>query len=95
MLNPVTIVNGHSISSNGQHAYGNGSINGYAHTKDLTVAKPAAKLAIKTAVRAILDDVGEDSDRDGLAGTPDRIYGQGRRSYRGQDLTLARPFRSS
>jgi GTP cyclohydrolase I len=73
MLNPLTNVNGHSASSNGQHANGNGSANGNTYTEDLPVAKPAEKLAIESAVRTILDNVGEDSARDGLVGTPDRI----------------------
>ena len=38
-----------------------------------STTKPAGKLAIESAVRTILDNVGEDSERDGLAGTPDRI----------------------
>jgi len=73
MLNTVTSVNGHSINGNGQYANGNGSANGHIAIKDLPTTKPAGKLAIESAVRTILDNVGEDSERDGLAGTPDRI----------------------
>jgi GTP cyclohydrolase I len=69
MLNPTRNLNGLSASNNGQHANGNG--NGYG--KELIITKPAEKLAIESAVRTILDNVGEDSERDGLAGTPDRI----------------------
>jgi len=69
MLNPITNFNEHSASENGQHINGNG--NGYG--KELVIAKPVKKLAIESAVRTILDNVGEDSGRDGLVGTPDRI----------------------
>jgi GTP cyclohydrolase I len=65
MLNPITNLNGKISNTNG---------NGYA--KEVTgqpSAKSAEKLAIEAAVRAILDNVGEDSERDGLVGTPDRI----------------------
>jgi GTP cyclohydrolase I len=70
MLNQITKSNGHSASNNGQHINGNDN-NGYG--KELVIAKPAEKLAIESAVRTILDNVGEDSERDGLVGTPDRI----------------------
>jgi GTP cyclohydrolase I len=76
MLNPITNLNGHSTSTNGQHVNGNGIPKGNGYAKDITgptTAKPAEKLAIEAAVRAILDNVGEDSERDGLVGTPDRI----------------------
>jgi GTP cyclohydrolase I len=76
MLNPITNLNGHSSSTNGQHVNGNGITNGNGYGKDVTgqtIVKPSGKLAIEAAVRAILDNVGEDSDRDGLVGTPDRI----------------------
>ena len=69
MLKSITDLNGHSASKNGQHVNGNG--NGYS--KELVIAKPVEKLAIESAVRTILDNVGEDSERDGLVGTPDRI----------------------
>ena len=69
MLNQITKSNGHSASNNGQHI--NGNDNGYG--KESVIAKPAEKLAIESAVRTILDNVGEDSERDGLVGTPDRI----------------------
>ena len=76
MLNPITNLNGHSPSSNGHHVNGNGITKGKIYAIDgidQTIAKPAGKLAIEAAVRAILDNVGEDSERDGLVGTPDRI----------------------
>jgi len=62
-------VNGYN--NNGH--YGNGSTNGHTLVKNRPLAKPAEKLAIEAAVRTILDNVGEDSERDGLTGTPDRI----------------------
>ena len=76
MLNPITKLNGHSTNSNGQHVNGNGVTNGNDYAKAINgqnITKPAEKLAIEAAVRAILDNVGEDSERDGLVGTPDRI----------------------
>lgn len=76
MLNPITKLNGHSTNSNGQHVNGNGVTNGNGYAKVINgqnITKPAEKLAIEAAVRAILDNVGEDSERDGLVGTPDRI----------------------
>ncbi len=76
MLNPITKLNGHSTSSNGQQVNGNGVTNGNGYAKVINgqnITKPAEKLAIEAAVRAILDNVGEDSERDGLVGTPDRI----------------------
>lgn len=63
------------MNGNGFHAHGNGYTNGHASSdlslRDLTATTP--KEAIKTAVRSILINVGEDPDRDGLMGTPDRI----------------------
>ena len=76
MLNPLTNVNGHSANGNGQHVNGNGIATGNGYAKAIAGQAPAKteeKLAIETAVRAILDNVGEDSERDGLLGTPDRI----------------------
>ena len=74
MLNPVNKLNGHNGHINGHN--GNGHLNGNVYGRDVAVlpkAKSAEKLAIESAVRTILDNVGEDSDRDGLIGTPDRI----------------------
>ena len=76
MLNPITNLNGQSTSTNGHHVNGNGITKGKNYAIDVigqTTDKPAEKLAIEAAVRAILDNVGEDSERDGLVGTPDRI----------------------
>ena len=67
----MTDLKGHSPSSNGQHINGNGNGNGYS--REIVIAKSTEKLAIESAVRTILDNVGEDSERDGLVGTPDRI----------------------
>ncbi len=63
---------------NGYHkpdTRGNGT-NGHKNGKAAAVSQPApaqAKEAIETAVRTILTNVGEDPDRQGLVGTPDRI----------------------
>lgn len=73
MLNPITNGNGHSANGNGQHVNGNGFANGNGYAKEMVATKTAEKLAIESAVRTILDNVGEDSERDGLVGTPDRI----------------------
>ncbi len=61
----ATKVNGFHLITNG-----NGKSNG--HHKEL-IAKSPEKAAIEEAVRAILANVGEDPDRDGLVGTPNRI----------------------
>jgi GTP cyclohydrolase I len=51
--------------------------NGHSNGKAAAVGQPEtsakAKEAIETAVRTILANVGEDPDREGLIGTPDRI----------------------
>ncbi len=73
MLKTVTNMNSNSTNGNGQHINGNGRANENMLTRELVLAKPAEKLAIESAVRTILDNVGDDSARDGLAGTPDRI----------------------
>ena len=76
MLNPINELNGHYVGGNGRHTNGNGHVNRNGTGKDVAVlpaGKTAEKLAIETAVRTILDNVGEDSQRDGLIGTPDRI----------------------
>lgn len=62
-----------SISNYKPHVNGNGVIH-YSNGHQLREQKkPVEKLAIETAVRTILANVGEDPDRDGLLGTPDRI----------------------
>lgn len=63
------VLNGNGHSKNG-YSNGNGHINGH-HAP--VIEKAPEKLAVEAAVRAILDNVGEDSQRDGLIGTPDRI----------------------
>jgi GTP cyclohydrolase I len=55
---------------NGRVLNGNGYANG--HQPAITEKTPE-KLAIEAAVRTILENVGEDSQRDGLIDTPDRI----------------------
>ena len=76
MLNPMKEMNEHYGGINGHFGNGNGHVNGNGYGKEVAVvpaAKSAEKLAIEAAVRTILDNVGEDSERDGLSGTPDRI----------------------
>lgn len=70
MLNSINKVNGH----NGHYTNGYRNGNGYdPELAEVPQAKTAEKQAIESAVRTILDNVGEDSDRNGLIGTPDRI----------------------
>jgi GTP cyclohydrolase I len=74
MLKPVNDTNGHNGYTNGHN--GNGHLNGNGYGREVAMLpqrKSVEKLAIESAVRTILDNVGEDSDRDGLIGTPDRI----------------------
>lgn len=68
-------------SGNGHHSHGNGH-NGNGRTAlakkierpaSSAITKSAEKEAVETAVRAILKNVGENPDREGLLGTPDRI----------------------
>jgi len=76
MLNPSNELNRHFVGANDHHTNGNGHINGNGYGREMAVipaGKTAEKLAIEMAVRTILDNVGEDSERDGLIGTPDRI----------------------
>jgi len=76
MLNPINELNGHGVRMNGYKVNGNGHVNGNGRDIQvgiLPVEKSAEKLAIESAVRTILDNIGEDSERNGLAGTPDRI----------------------
>ncbi|MCB8978358.1 MAG: GTP cyclohydrolase I FolE [Ardenticatenaceae bacterium] len=75
MLNSVKELNGyhqHEPEYRNGHANGkaNGKTNGAVAHHDET---KEAKQAIETAVRTILTNVGEDPDREGLIGTPDRI----------------------
>lgn len=70
MLNEI---NGTSINGNGVHQ------NGYGHAHDPGDAmsvenrKEGRHQAIESAVREILHNVGENPDRDGLLGTPNRV----------------------
>ncbi len=76
MLNAIKEPSGQYVSANGHPTNGNGHINVNGSGKEVAVlpaGKTAEKLAIEAAVRTILDNVGEDSQRDGLIGTPDRI----------------------
>ncbi len=84
MLQSMNELNGRVLNGNGQskngykngsgYSNGNGHVNGHANGHHAPVIEKAPeKLAIEAAVRAILDNVGEDSQRDGLIGTPDRI----------------------
>lgn len=57
---------------NGFHLNGNGHTKTNGYHKELPAISPE-KAAIEEAVRAILANVGEDPDRDGLVGTPNRI----------------------
>jgi GTP cyclohydrolase I len=68
------VLNGHANGNS--YKNGNGYTNGHhehAHDHAPVTEKAPEKLAIEAAVRTILDNVGEDSARDGLIGTPDRI----------------------
>lgn len=64
---------------NGYHKYetlsngSNGHSNGQAAAAGQQETSAQAKQAIETAVRTILTNVGENPDREGLVGTPDRI----------------------
>ena len=76
MFNPINNSNGQLAKINGHSSNGNGRVNGNSYSPAAAlppVGKTTEKLAIESAVRAILDNVGEDSARDGLIGTPDRI----------------------
>lgn len=80
MLNSMHEMNGHQIGSNGvshSNEYANGSNNGVVRTGSVVingeVSVPTKKQAIEAAVRTILGNVGEDPERNGLIGTPDRI----------------------
>lgn len=69
MLEAVKELNGYHKIENG-----NGRTNGHSQLKIAPSHKEADnKAAIETAVRTILANVGEDPDRQGLIGTPDRI----------------------
>ncbi len=68
--------NGHGFATNGHavlmHEHKNGHANGYEYDGD-AVKKGTRHAAIEDAVRAILKNVGENPDRDGLLGTPNRV----------------------
>ena len=69
MLDTIKELNGFH-----KHDHANGRTNGHSNgTTHHTSDKADAKAAIDTAVRTILANVGEDPDREGLVGTPDRI----------------------
>ncbi len=69
MLEAVKELNGYHKIENG-----NGRSNGHSQLKIAPSHKEDDnKAAIETAVRTILANVGEDPDRQGLIGTPDRI----------------------
>lgn len=66
------------LTTNGFHK--NGHTNGYSKLNNQTnghntkhIQKTPEKQAIENAVRTILQNVGEDPNRNGLTGTPDRI----------------------
>lgn len=61
-----------NIVTNGVYTNGN-SVQSALTNENLPVIADSAKIAIEHAVRTILDNVGEDSTRDGLLGTPDRV----------------------
>ncbi len=69
-MQELTKVNGYANAYTNGHGKLNGHNNGYHKEQN---NKSPEKLAIETAVRAILQNVGENPDRNGLAGTPDRI----------------------
>ena len=69
MLEAVKELNGYHKIENG-----NGHSNGHSQVKLASAhTENENKAAIETAVRTILANVGEDPDRQGLVGTPDRI----------------------
>lgn len=89
-------VNGHGVSGNGINGNGrNGhvqdavDVHGVAGPAGLQALAPAPdRRAIEAAIRQILVAVGEDPERDGLSGTPDRVarmYGEVLEGYT-QDL---------
>lgn len=75
MANLLKELNGNGYHANGHN--GNGHANGSKALEQVTV--DSRKTAVEEAVRSILANVGEDPDREGLLGTPDRIarmYGE-------------------
>ena len=59
---------------NGFHKHTNGHANGHSNgAAKKSTEKAESKVAVETAVRTILANVGENPDREGLLGTPDRI----------------------
>jgi GTP cyclohydrolase I len=84
-------VNGHAVTGNGRNGHVHGAIDargaaGLAGMQAFTAAPD--RLGIEAAVRQILFAVGEDPERDGLSGTPDRVarmYGEILEGYT-QDL---------
>lgn len=70
MANILKELNGIGYHANGQNK-GNGHSNG-TNTLDI-LSTDSRKTAVEAAVRTILANVGEDPDREGLVGTPNRI----------------------
>ena len=75
MLQSMNELNGRVLNGKRyKNDYGSTNRNDHANDHNArAMAKTPEKLAVEAAVRAILDNVGEDSGRDGLIGTPDRI----------------------
>ncbi len=74
MLTSMKGINGQTGYATNQYSNGHSNANG--HIQEILTGPPdksAEKLAIESAVRTILESVGEDTQRDGLTGTPDRI----------------------
>lgn len=67
--------NGHTavLNSNSFTKNGNGHANGRVPNNPELLKVDAQKTAVEEAVRTILANVGEDPQREGLLGTPDRI----------------------
>jgi GTP cyclohydrolase I len=61
------------FNSNGLTKNGNGHANGRVADKSELLKTTDSKTAVEEAVRTILANVGEDPEREGLLGTPDRI----------------------
>ena len=72
MLDAFKEVNGYRPSEH-TNGHTNGNHNGKIAAPPQIDEKAESKEAIETAVRTILTNVGEDPDREGLVGTPDRI----------------------
>jgi GTP cyclohydrolase I len=75
MLDTIKEFGEYRINGNGYHnGHGTDKINGTTNGRQMgQLAKAPEKRAIESAVRSILANVGENPDRNGLVGTPDRI----------------------